>query len=382
MSTKVAVVIPVYREKLTDLEKISLDRCRKVLRRYPLIFVAPEGKNFSYFAAGDAVAKFPAQYFQNTQTYSQLMMSLQFYEAFSDFDYILIYQLDAFVFYDALEEFCSLGYDYIGAPWPRHAWLGTRLSKTPQVGNGGFCLRKVSACHKLLKNASAMPNWTTLREKYLEDAFFATCGVADGIDFNVAPVPVAELFSMERYPDRHVKKIDGLPFGCHNWQKFGADFYTELFQQFGYDLRPFRAPMNNEDYQFELPAALTKLALDRLIRRVEHGQPLLHYLPTQKFASVRVVRSSDAVKILARLLTEDNSLADKIFIGDADSPEKVFADLSRENLANLLLAADDAALIKAVEQRGLRYGEHFISFRQEYLKRCEEIFHMLGKGRS
>jgi len=44
------------------------------------------------------------------------MMSPAFYDAFKAFDYILIYQLDAFVFRDELEYFCSLGYDYIGAP--------------------------------------------------------------------------------------------------------------------------------------------------------------------------------------------------------------------------------------------------------------------------
>ena len=135
MSTKIAVVIPVYREELTDLEKISLTQCRKVLGRYPLIFVAPEGKNFSYFAAGDAVANFPAEYFRSTQTYSRLLMSPQFYETFSDFDYMLIYQLDAFVFYDALEEFCSLGYDYIGAPWPRISYFSFRDKKDPSKRN-------------------------------------------------------------------------------------------------------------------------------------------------------------------------------------------------------------------------------------------------------
>ena len=108
MSTKVAVVVPVYRE-LNELEKISLAQCRKVLSRYPLIFVAPEGKTFSCFESGDMVAYCPARYFQSTKTYSELLMSPQFYETFAGFDYMLIYQTDAFVFYDALEEFCALG---------------------------------------------------------------------------------------------------------------------------------------------------------------------------------------------------------------------------------------------------------------------------------
>ena len=65
---------------------------------------------------------------------------------------------------------------------------------------------------------------------------------------------------MEWYPDRHVKKLGGeVPFGCHNWTKLSADFYVELFAQFGYDLRPFRAQMKTDDYEVQCPIHLTKV---------------------------------------------------------------------------------------------------------------------------
>ena len=70
MSIKVAVVIPVYKEELNDLEKISLAQARKILGKYPFVFVAPEGKIFSYFESGDIVVQFPPQFFQSTKTYS------------------------------------------------------------------------------------------------------------------------------------------------------------------------------------------------------------------------------------------------------------------------------------------------------------------------
>ena len=130
LSVNVAVVIPIYKEKLDDLEKISLAQCRKVLKNYPIIFVAPEGKNFSYLEPGDMVIQFHPQFFQSVKSYSNLLMLPMFYEPFLSFDYMLIYQLDAFVFYDALEEFCQLSYDYIGAPWPYYAWQGSRHPKT------------------------------------------------------------------------------------------------------------------------------------------------------------------------------------------------------------------------------------------------------------
>ena len=143
MATKAAVVIPVYKAELNELEKISLAQCSRVLGSYPLIFVAPEGKNFSYLAQSDMILHCPPQFFQSVQTYNHLMMSPEFYEAFADFDYILIYQLDAFVFYDALEDFCSLGYDYIGAPWPR-MYIKNVPENISHVGNGGFSSRLTS----------------------------------------------------------------------------------------------------------------------------------------------------------------------------------------------------------------------------------------------
>ena len=193
--SKVAVVIPIYKEEIDELEKISLAQCRKVLRNYPIIFVAPEGRKFSYLKLGDILVQFHSQYFQNGRTYSKLLLSTFFYEPFLSFDYILIYQLDAFVFYDALEEFCRLVFDYIGAAFPV-SWGNVNGQKNPRVGNGGFSLRKVEACYKLLMT----PPLST--DNISEDVFFTLCGADDKINFQTAPVEVANLFFMEHYPDR------------------------------------------------------------------------------------------------------------------------------------------------------------------------------------
>ena len=381
MSSKVAVVIPNHKEELDELEKISLAQVRKVLKNYPLVFVGPKDKNFSYIKPGEPIVHFPKEYFQTLKGYNILSISPLFYEPFLNFDYILIYQLDAFVFYDALEDFCRLDYDYIGAAWPYYAWQGAKYKKTPRVGNGGFSLRKVKVCHELLKKCSALPNWQAILEGFDEDGFFATCGVIEEENFNVAPIEVAKLFAMEWYPDRHVKKLGNeLPFGCHNWTKFSADFYVELFANFGYDLRPFRDKMKSDDYQEKTENALIILAMNRLSRRVERGQAVLKYLPTKKFASVRVIRSPEAMKILARLIVEENEIAEQIFIYDEKDFRNLIRDVTCENLPHLVLCTDyDKSLVEAIEQKGLIYGEHVISFWQEYLKAQEKLFHSLGR---
>ena len=372
---KVAVVIPIYKEELDDLEKISLTQVRKVLKNYPIIFIAPEGKNFSYLEPGEMLVQFHPQYFQSGRTYSNLLMSPFFYEPFSVFEYMLIYQRDAFVFYDALEDFCRFGYDYIGAAWPV-SWGKATPDKTLRVGNGGFSLRKVAACHRLLTETSRWPTWNNTLASTSEDSFFALCGANKDLDFQTAPVEVADLFSMEHYPDRCLRRLkDGLPFGCHGWSRLSADFYVELLAQFGYDLRPLRDQMQTKDYEFYLPRSLEMIAMERMIREVERGKSLLQYLPTKKFASIRVIRSPETIKMLARLLTEENSLADKIFIYDEKNSADLVRDVERENLPHLILVwRYDKPLIEAIEDKNV------VSFQREYMKPQEKLFRNLGRS--
>ena len=381
MSSKVAVVVPVYKEELNEFEKISLSQARKILGKYPLVFVAPEGKNFSYFAPKDFVAHFPPKFFQSAKTYNRLLLSPQFYETFADFDYILIYQLDAFVFYDALEFFCSLGFDYIGAPVAYHSWYGMKTKKIPRVGNGGFSLRKVKPCHALLSETVRRPDWNFVLENFYEDAFFGLCGANEAVDFRCAPVDVAVRFAVDYFPDRFLRRVGNkIPFGCHGWPNCSADAYVKIFRQAGYDLSPLRSKMGNEDYLLRLEISLEIVAIKRLLRRIERGQSVLKFLPTKKFSSVRVVRSFEAEKILAGMIQEDGSFTDKIFLYDVENFPQLVDDLSRENFPHLVLSSEyDESLIEQIERRGLRYGENIFSFRREYLKRCEKIFHGLGK---
>ena len=370
-STKVAVVIPAYHE-LDRFEKFSLRQARKILGRYPLVFVAPEGKNFSYFEPGDMVANFSAEYFQSSKTYSALLLTPQFYETFLDFDYILIYQLDAFVFYDALEEFCLLGYDYIGAPWPYLVEVGKKFLR---VGNGGFSLRKVKAHYKLLLNHADL----VVQHKNLnEDMILSYCGTQTD-NFHVAPINIAYKFSMELNPDRCIRKNGGqLPFGCHGWSTLVEKFYVKNFWLIFFDTRTIDAlQLKPED---RLTKWLCLMAIKRFNRRLQNTRPLSRYLPTKNFSSIRVIRSPAALKILSQLLTDENSLTDKIFIYDEENWTDLLRDVTRENLPHLIISADyDAPLIEALERGGLRYGEHVISFQREYMKHCEELFHRLGK---
>jgi len=137
----VTVVIPVYRTALTAGEEQSLEQCCRVLSAYPKVLVKPCGldvsalltKMQSYEPSADkapAVEEFDAAYFESVADYDRLLLSAAFYERFLTTRYILNYQLDAYVFRDELEEWCTKGYAYVSAPFMlRSLLLQLRLGK-------------------------------------------------------------------------------------------------------------------------------------------------------------------------------------------------------------------------------------------------------------
>ena len=93
--SSVAIVVPTYKQALTSDERCALEQLQRVLGRYPRFFVAPESLQPRYgrLSQGFGVVHFPDGCFQNTATYSRLLLSEAFYAAFARYEYILIYQI-------------------------------------------------------------------------------------------------------------------------------------------------------------------------------------------------------------------------------------------------------------------------------------------------
>lgn len=267
---QVAVVIPHYREMLNEDERLSLNQCAEVLGKYDLFTVLPEdikGKCITDLFAQKGISiirkAFQKEYFDGIRGYNQLMLSKHFYQAFAEYEYILIYQTDAFVFRDELIEWCEKGYDYIGAPWFQSYWIWKSKTKLWTSGNGGFSLRKVSSFLKVLNHKGTFKplrsflninNSPLLKIKKLpinqlfkltientveffiainqttEDRFWGVDTMESYIDFNVAPNEVAMRFSFECNP-RYLYQLTNqeLPFGCHAWRKYDNDFWDEVY---------------------------------------------------------------------------------------------------------------------------------------------------------
>ena len=235
---KVVVVIPVYTETLSPFEQVSLAQVQKVLARYDICFMAPERMRSFFTAKGLTAEYWPDTCFADVHGYSKLLLTPEFYERFSAYEYLLIYQLDAFVFSDQLNAFCDLNYDYIGAPLPY--WSGWPY-RMHLVGNGGFSLRKISSCIRVTRDREVVYKKTQAQYimELMEDRFFAYCGWDKSIDFTTPMPKVAEMFSMEFDVNHCYRKLakGKLPFGCHGWTKpMYFDRWEKYIRTAGYDL--------------------------------------------------------------------------------------------------------------------------------------------------
>lgn len=147
------IVIPIYKEELNCIDKLSLSRLNKIIgNKYDIYLVKPSGLiTDEYYKLLDKSCvneiEFDKEYFESTSSYSQLCLQYSFYDKFSEYKYMYIYQTDCYLVYDNLEEWCNKEYDYVGAPiiatdagWKN--WDNPN-NYVPQVGNGGFSIRKI-----------------------------------------------------------------------------------------------------------------------------------------------------------------------------------------------------------------------------------------------
>lgn len=232
---KVCIVIPVYKQSLNLFEKISLQQVLRTLGNYPIYLVYPDTVEIQYEELSGYqydICQFDEKYFQNTATYSEMMLSPFFYERFLEYKYMLVYQLDCFVFFDGLSDFCDMNYDYIGAP-QYHSWTNDIV-----VGNGGLSLRKTDAVLRVVKQYDEIVQEPYYRDYFRkwEDNFFSYCGGKRKAEFKVPEISLANSFSTVMDVENGIQNIPvkGLPFGTHAWHRMYFDFWKDIIKAYGY----------------------------------------------------------------------------------------------------------------------------------------------------
>lgn len=255
---RAVVVVPIYKTTLDEWEQVSLHRCVKVLDAHPIVFVAPQSLATEplqqQFGIG-RVERFADSYFEGLSGYNRLMLSVEFYERFLDYEYLLICQTDAYVFSDELAAWCAKEWDYIGAPWipsaKYNAWwrraelfitqslgrlLGRYNSRSNyfRTGNGGFSLRKVAAC--LAVTRSDVRSIEAFLAKgnyhYAEDVYWSIR--VNDLRPRLAIPHYSEAlgFAFENHPAQLYERNGGrLPFGAHAWYKgYRLDFWRRFVE--------------------------------------------------------------------------------------------------------------------------------------------------------
>ena len=266
--SNVIIVIPVYRPTLSSAEKASLRQCLKVLGpHHDVALVCPDTLDTTPY---DAVAgeklrteRFKDSFFEGIEGYNRLMMSHEFYSRFERYTWMLIYQLDAWIFEDRLEEWCRKGYDYVGAPWfennESHE-TGWHLWRT---GNGGLSLRRLekflritqSGCplrvprviwsHRFRRKDgpskiarlilgyrhTTMGQYMIKRASVWEDYFFCISLEGTSEALRVPSPEEAASFSLELSPRWLFETVlqRQLPMGCHAWRKYQ---YEDFWKQY------------------------------------------------------------------------------------------------------------------------------------------------------
>jgi hypothetical protein len=271
----VTIVIPVYKEIPDNTEKISFKQCLRLFSSYPIQIVTHSALDITYYENELKAARvhysvqyFDRAYFNNIEGYNKLLMQPYFYKRFAGYTYMLIYQLDAFVFSDDLKKWCDRGYSYIGAPWI----ISNNGARTfTGVGNGGFSLRKVSDHLRALHSFSYIESPVAIFRKYIsgthsfrvllhlclrflkqltiinntyyrfnsydsnEDYFWCKVVAGNFKWYTLPPAEEAMQFSMEHEPEYLLNLNHGkLPFGCHAWPKHDLSLWKPFIEKEGY----------------------------------------------------------------------------------------------------------------------------------------------------
>lgn len=280
---KTCIVVPLYKNELSNYEEIAIKRLIFVFKDlYPVFLAIPKSlvitntvlKNNNFL-----FKRFDDSYFVSISSYNKLMLSINFYKQFDDFDYMLIYQTDCYVFKNDLEYWVNKKYDYIGAPWFWESFFENKklIKKIFQVGNGGFSLRKIATHLSILESDKKikfslktflvikrfkhlnffkavwdyfqyrLTDLFTLKSKtalsfiedtdVVEDVFWSIVSKKYNANFYVPTVEEAANFCFEKNPEIlfGMNKKE-LPFACHAWQRYGLDFYKPFFHKDGFKI--------------------------------------------------------------------------------------------------------------------------------------------------
>lgn len=277
---KFCIVIPIYKApSLLERETIK-NMFGKIKPTYDVYYVCPERFKDEHDVVDEyrmlpdlntthniTFTYFPDKYFESPSSYSQLCLLDDFYRTFSEYEYMYILQLDVWIFRDEFEYWCSIGYDYIGGPIISKGSLWQHL---PNVGNGGFSLRKISTFIDICdKNGILRTSYPEIDKVWdsveIEDKFI--CDTLKYIyHLEMPKVHDAFLFAWDQNANYIYENLTKrMPFGAHAIDK-QIMFWREHIKQID----------NDEILRYELTKVfhtlINKYGLAQAKKMIEHNR--------------------------------------------------------------------------------------------------------------
>ena len=260
-----SIIIPIYKQFPLELEVVSFRQCCKMLADYQITIITFKKLEISaYIKILDEykinykIECFSQKYFKGIDGYNALMLSDKFYRRFLDYEYILIYQLDAYVFSPNLSFWLEQNYDYIGSPWfneKRHTleleWSGCFC--------GGFCLKRTKTFYRLCFSKEIKINkyLSELSLIKMHNIFLIKMLLSIPIIFLTIVVKLLNIershedviwsikmkqngkvpsfgsaldFSFNEYPEYAFELNNKkFPFGCHAWDSYNSYKFWEKY---------------------------------------------------------------------------------------------------------------------------------------------------------
>lgn len=279
LNKKIVIAIPIYKTRINLMEATSLRQLIKITNgKYSIRLIAPKDLDVSCYmniipeTFDVTTEEFPKEFFIGIEGYNKLWVNQILYERINAWKYVLIYHLDAFLFSDDLEAWCEEGYDSIGAPI--YEFNGTNNPvKYLGTGNGGFCMRNIASCLKVLNQNKIVYTLKDIKGDFLkynfkgrisrclyyidmistmgsrsssnrnrirvnEDYFWSVLVPASYLWFKVPERLTAAKFSLEYNHENLYRENDNImPFGCHGWYKpMLAEFWVPIFKEIGIEI--------------------------------------------------------------------------------------------------------------------------------------------------
>ena len=266
VSYKMCVIIPVHKPVIAAEEQLSLLACKAHLSEFDCFLIFPEGMDtiaYTSIYPELLLKSVKIDWLSSIEKYNKMKLSLDFYRMFVKYQYMLTYELDAYIFHSDLDQANAFLFDYIGAPFFDGYWEAKPGAPFIKGCNSGFSVRNIQSCISALEFSAkyrfqwllykfTLANSSRLRrllnnltngkyEVFVTGRFafnFADFHLNEDVvwsevipqlmpSFTVADGPNALKFSFEYNLPASLEKNNGkLPLGCHAWAKH-PDFWKD-----------------------------------------------------------------------------------------------------------------------------------------------------------